>query len=101
MQQAASQYRAEMSVVASFIQDRCTLASGARVSKHDLYEAYQAWCEQTRNVALDFGAFNTEIETFDPSRIVSFTSNRARWKGIGLVPATDVAEQGATLASLT
>lgn len=46
--QAATQiYRAEMDMLAGFIEDRCTTSTGARVPSKALYKAYTDWCEES------------------------------------------------------
>jgi putative DNA primase/helicase len=44
---ATEDYRAEMDVLASFLEDRCLVAANASVSAKDLYASYRAWCEET------------------------------------------------------
>jgi len=46
VKRATGDYRAEMDVIAAFIQDCCVLGDNHQVSTSELYAEYQGWCEQ-------------------------------------------------------
>jgi len=43
---ATASYRSEMDILAGFIDDRCVVGSTATCTAHQLYSAYQRWCEE-------------------------------------------------------
>ncbi len=59
VREATEDYRAEMDVLASFIDDCCAVYPEARATSKALYEAYTTWCEENRESAdkkRNFGA---------------------------------------------
>lgn len=84
---ATADYRADMDVIAGFIEDCCTVEQGKKASATDLYRAYKQYSGENGEQPLrqrDFGVRLGER---------GFTSVRAHggqrwWSGIGLVTQT-------------
>jgi putative DNA primase/helicase len=61
VQSATSEYRHEMDVIARFIEDCCVLADWSSAQGKMLYQAYQKWCAETGENALNLTNFGTLI----------------------------------------
>jgi len=46
VRQAVTAYRAEMDVLAEFLEDRCIQGPGLSATAKELYSAYQDWAEE-------------------------------------------------------
>ena len=78
---ATGQYRAEMDVLAGFIEDRCVEHPRASVGATPLYEEYKRWCEDTGERPEKQTKFGLRL------RERGFTKEKAQlvtWYGIGL-----------------
>ena len=80
---ATEEYRAEMDVLAGFLDECCTLAQGAKVRVMVLYEKYKKWCDENGEVTLS----QRKLSTLLKQR--GFTSNPGtngyyEWSGITL-----------------
>ncbi|MGI6225755.1 MAG: DNA primase family protein [Peptococcales bacterium] len=83
VRQAVKSYREEMDVLASFINECCTIASYAKVQSGQLYEKYQAWCKENGETPLNQRNFGLRLKErgFNNRR---GTGGRTMWEGIGL-----------------
>jgi putative DNA primase/helicase len=82
VKRATGDYRAEMDVIAAFIQDYCVVGPQQKVSAGELYADYTGWCQQIGEGAVSQKAFATALRErgFRPGR----TSNERFWWGIAL-----------------
>jgi phage/plasmid-associated DNA primase len=80
---ATTSYRADMNILAGFIEDRCVIDTDAWVKFSDLYASYQAWCEEAGKKAETKRRFGTRLKErgFEPNR---GTDNVSIRRGIGL-----------------
>ncbi len=81
---ATAGYRAEMDVLAGFLEDRCVVKEAARVSAKDLYASYVGWCDETGEKPMTQKAMGQRLgeRGFDSARV---GKDRARyWLGLGL-----------------
>lgn len=72
IQDALKAYRGDTDSVTGFMEECCILEEGARVSKNELYEAYQAWCENAGLKPLGkirFGRRVKDITNIEEGRI--------------------------------
>jgi len=80
---ATEEYRAEMDVLAGFLNESCTLAQGATVRVKDLYEKYKKWCDENGEVPLSQRKLSTLLKqrgfTSKPG-----TNGYYEWSGITL-----------------
>lgn len=81
---ATQQYQEEQDVLASFLEECCTLADGLSSSAKELYATYVAWCESHNEYCESqrkFGLRLSErgLENYKGSK------NHSYWKGIGIV----------------
>ncbi|MDI7245861.1 MAG: phage/plasmid primase, P4 family [Bacillota bacterium] len=90
--QATGAYRAEMDVLAQFLEECCIVNPLAKAKAGDLYKAYAEWCEENgeRPVSQrNFGMRLTE-RGFEPYRA---GARRDRfWRGVGLTDTTDTTD---------
>mgnify|MGYP002345432775 FL=1 len=81
---AVDDYRAEMDILATFMDDRCIVQRGEKVGSTALYEAYKAWCDGSGERAMSQKSLSTRLKER------GFESRRAgaqggvMWFGIGL-----------------
>ena len=89
---ATAAYRSEMDVLASFIDDCCVIADGARETATKLWETFTKWCQDTGERAGSQKAFGLRLEEkgFRPGR----TKSGRFWIGIGLAGAEVQGELG-------
>jgi putative DNA primase/helicase len=80
---ATTSYRADMDVLAGFIEDRCVVDPDAWAAFADLYASYQDWCEESGEKAETKRRFGTRLKErgFEPGR---GTGNTPIRRGIGL-----------------
>jgi putative DNA primase/helicase len=83
VQAATDSYRAEMDILASFIEDRCVVADGARATSKELWGEYQSWCQETGEHAGKQKTFGMRLEEkgLKPGR----SKSERFWVGIGLL----------------
>jgi putative DNA primase/helicase len=80
---ATTSYRADMDVLAGFIEDRCVVDPDAWAAFADLYASYQEWCDESGEKAETKRRFGTRLKErgFEPGR---GTGNTPIRRGIGL-----------------
>jgi putative DNA primase/helicase len=80
---ATTSYRADMDVLAGFIEDRCVVDPDAWTKFADLYASYQDWCDESGEKAETKRRFGTRLKErgFEPDR---GTGNVPIRRGIGL-----------------
>jgi putative DNA primase/helicase len=84
--QATGEYRSEMDVVGTFLDECCVLGEDENVSAGDLYRAYGEWCKETGEVQekqRKFGSRLTERGCFERYR--GGKDGGHRWRGIDLL----------------
>jgi putative DNA primase/helicase len=99
VRQATESYRAEMDVLAAFLDDRCILDPNTRVTSKELYQAYMSWCRDCGEEPLSQRAFGRALSErgFTPAKLTGGTRG---WVGIALKApgVSGVSEDNATLA---
>jgi P4 family phage/plasmid primase-like protien len=86
---ATAEYRAETDLLEEFFQDRCYFYPEGRVSKKDLYQAWEAWCDA---MGVSAGAMRTFSSTVKERGVVkNFRDGKVDkdtrgWQGIALSP---------------
>ena len=80
---ATTSYRADMDILAGFIEDRCVVDPDAWAKFSDLYAGYQDWCDEAGEKAETKRRFGTRLKErgFEPDR---GTGNVPIRRGIGL-----------------
>ena len=75
-----------MDVLAGFIDDCCILSKEAFAKASDLYAAYRAWCEKSREQPMSLRTFGARWggREFEKKRITS----GIHWYGLGLSEET-------------
>jgi len=84
---ATGRYRAEMDVLAAFIDEECVVAEQATASAKALYSAYKAWCEENGEKHESQRRFGGRLKErgFENGRITAGARKGAvEWYGIGL-----------------
>jgi putative DNA primase/helicase len=83
---ATANYRQDMDVVATFIEDCCVAANGAQVPAKQLYDAYRSWCEQSGERPVTQKTFGLRLQEkgFRPGRARSNGEQFRTWIGVGL-----------------
>jgi len=79
-------YREESDILQDFLEEVCTVDSGAKVSKTDLFEAYSGWSKSSgERYHLGKKAFSQALlqRGFDEFRETS-GGRKSYWMGIGL-----------------
>jgi putative DNA primase/helicase len=80
---ATEEYRQEMDVLGEFIEDRCIIQEGVRVSNVDLWNAYMDWCEENKErYPLSRRDFKKELER---RGLEQKRKHTRYWLGIGLL----------------
>lgn len=83
---ATQQYREEMDVLGTFLDECCDLGPGKNVAAADLYAAYGQWCTDTgeqQETQRKFGRRLTERGVF--TRYKGGANGAHRWKGLDLL----------------
>jgi putative DNA primase/helicase len=80
---ATTSYRADMDILAGFIEDRCVVEPDAWAKFSDLYGAYTGWCDEVGEKAETKRRFGTRLKErgFEPGK---GTDNISIRRGIGL-----------------
>lgn len=82
---ATNEYRAEMDVIAGFIEACCEAHAKHKEKGADLYAAYQGWCADNGEDALSSTAFGNELHRHD---LPKWKANGVIWRqGIKLTKA--------------
>jgi P4 family phage/plasmid primase-like protien len=88
VEKATAGYRAEMDVLAAFIEDRCVLQAGAEAPATPLYKAYREWCEEAGEQPEKQTAFGRRLGERGDLTGFAYTQGphkgRKGWRGIGL-----------------
>lgn len=84
MKAATAKYKAEMDVLASFIEERCVVKAGAWAKFADLYGAYEEWCRESGELAEKKRTFGARLKErgFRPEKGAGNVSTRS---GIALL----------------
>lgn len=82
IRRATEDYRAEMDVLAAFIEDCCVVSPNAEVQATPLYDAYTGWCASSGERAETQRRFGTRIgeRGFEKEKV----GGLVKWFGIGL-----------------
>ena len=83
VKRATGDYRAEMDVIAAFVQDCCVLGDHHQVSTSELYAEYSGWCEQIGRVS----SYPEGVghSTYKRGGVLRGATSRGRlWSGIAL-----------------
>lgn len=92
VREATGAYRAEMDVLAQFLDECCIVNPLAKAKAGDLYRAYAEWCEANGERPLaqrNFGMRLTE-RGFEPYRAGARCDRF--WRGVGLTDTTDTTD---------
>jgi putative DNA primase/helicase len=88
VRQATGRYRAEMDVLAAFLDEECLVADDAHASAKALYSAYKAWCEENGERPESQRRFGGRLKErgFESGRMTTGPRKGASvWYGIGLL----------------
>jgi putative DNA primase/helicase len=86
VRRATGQYRSEMDVIGTFLQDECEIGNGLKVPFTELYSRYEQWCEEGGERAETRRKFNARLKergTFDARR--SGPGGANEWHGLRLL----------------
>jgi putative DNA primase/helicase len=87
VRRATGKYRAEMDVLAAFIDEECIVAEHASATAKALYSAYREWCEENGERPESQRRFGGRLKErgFESARITTGARKGAvEWHGIGL-----------------
>jgi putative DNA primase/helicase len=87
VRRATGRYRAEMDVLAAFIDEECNVVDHARATAKALYGAYKAWCEDNGERPESQRRFGSRLKErgFESGRMTTGARKGAvEWYGIGL-----------------
>ena len=82
VKRATGDYRAEMDVIAAFVQDCCVLGDQQQVSTSALYAEYVGWCEQIGESSVTQKALATALK--ERGCTSRHTRSGGVWCGIAL-----------------
>ncbi len=88
VRRATGRYRAEMDVLAAFIDEECIVADNASATAKALYSAYTAWCEENGERPESQRRFGSRLKDrgFQSGRMTTGARKGAiEWYGIGLL----------------
>ncbi len=88
VQEATTEYRREMDLIAQFLDDRCLLNPAARVSAKTLHQAYSDWCSDNGEVAMSSRMLSRRLSDRGFRKAGRDSSGRFLWEGIGVIQAT-------------
>jgi len=89
---ATEEYRQEMDVLNEFLEDRCIMQEGARVSNTALWAEYMSWCNKNKEqYPLSRRDFKQNLEK---RNIFQKKSGIRYWDGIGLLIERTECEDG-------
>jgi putative DNA primase/helicase len=97
VRKATRDYRAEMDVIAAFIDEECILAEHATTTAKALYSAYKAWCEENGEKPEAQRGFNGRLRErgFESGRMTTGARKGAvEWYGIGLAGGPEGSPDG-------
>lgn len=79
---ATKAFQEEEDLIGQFIEERCRLSVGSRVTAGDLYKAYREWCEANGLYAVSATKFGTRLKT----QVTWEKSSQIWYVGIQLSP---------------
>jgi len=84
---ATDEYRGEMDVVGTFLNDQCTVDVNLQIKIKELYRAYTDWCIENKEHAVNERFFSTRLKEmgYEQKR----TAEARYWAGLGLKEVTD------------
>jgi putative DNA primase/helicase len=85
---ATEGYRAEMDVLAAFLEDRCVVTPRAEVGATPLYDAYKAWCDETGEHPETQTRFGRRLGERGFESCRDTQTRRKVWRGVGLLDAS-------------
>jgi putative DNA primase/helicase len=85
VRKATDAYRAEMDVLAAFLDECCMLSPSARTRAKALYAAYRGWCEANGEHAEKQKSFGMRLTERGFERRRSAPDGGYEWHGIGLL----------------
>jgi putative DNA primase/helicase len=91
---ATESYRAEMDVIATFLNGCCIVNPLAKAKVKDLYQAYVEWCKENNEYPLSQRVLGTRLLERGFKQRKGAKGQRF-WLGIGLLEAAQVAQGGA------
>jgi putative DNA primase/helicase len=97
VRKATREYRAEMDVIAAFIDEECIVAEHAAATAKALYSAYKAWCEENGEKPETQRRFGGRLRErgFESGRITTGARKGAiEWYGIGLAGGPEGSPDG-------
>jgi putative DNA primase/helicase len=97
VRRATGRYRAEMDVLAAFIDEECIVADHASATAKALYGAYKAWCEDNGERPESQRRFGSRLKErgFESGRMTTGARKGAvKWYGIGLAEGPDGSPPG-------
>jgi len=79
---ATNEYRGEMDVIGNFINERCIIKEGIKISIRELYKAYSDWCDENNENAVSERFFTLRLKEmgYEQGR----TSEARFWSGLAL-----------------
>ena len=87
VRRATGKYRAEMDVLAAFIDEECVVSEHAMASAKALYSAYRGWCEENGEKPESQRKFGGRLKErgFENGKITSGPNKgNVEWYGVGL-----------------
>ena len=97
VRRATGKYRAEMDVLAAFIDEECVVSDNATASAKALYSAYKGWCEENGEKAESQRKFGGRLKErgFESGRQTTGARKGAvEWYGIGLAGGPEGSPDG-------
>lgn len=84
VRRATGDYRAEMDVLAAFLDDCCVQGPAVSAFAGELWEAWRRWCEQTGEQAGTQKRFGGRLAERGLESVRDSRTNRKMWAGVGL-----------------
>jgi putative DNA primase/helicase len=97
VRRATGRYRAEMDVLAAFIDEECVVADHASATAKALYSAYKTWCEDNGERPESQRRFGSRLKErgFQSGRMTTGARKGAvEWYGIGLCGGPEGSPEG-------
>jgi putative DNA primase/helicase len=91
---ATEGYRAEMDVLAAFIEDRCFVGDRASALASRLWEEYRDWCGENGEDAGTQHKFGRRLRERGFERTLQSGTRKKMWRGIGLHDPTQPPDTG-------
>ena len=97
VRRATGRYRAEMDVLAAFIDEECVVSDHATATAKALYSAYKAWCDENGEKPETQRRFGGRLKErgFENGKITSGPhKGHIQWYGIGLIGGPEGPPEG-------